>query len=162
LTWASEATGNTARASEATGNTARASEATGKNKLASAQNVAVAGEARTPAPNKGEVFTSFDVNAFEVPSGRDEAWRFTPMRRLRGLHDGTATADGSVVVDVENVEGVTVETVGRDDARLGQAGAPADRVAAQAYSSFDNATVLSVGNEVEVAAPVHVTITGPG
>ena len=102
------------------------------------------------------------MNAFEVPSGRDEVWRFTPMRRLRGLHNGTATADGSVVVDVEHADGVTVETVGRDDARLGQAGAPADRVAAQAYSSFENATVLSIGNEVEVAEPVHVTITGPG
>ncbi len=33
--------------------------------------------------------------------------------------------------------GTTVETVGRDDARLGQAGVPFDRVAAQAYSSFD-------------------------
>ncbi|MGC7367961.1 Fe-S cluster assembly protein SufD, partial [Mycobacteroides abscessus subsp. abscessus] len=43
--------------------------------------------------NKGEVFTSFDVNAFEVPHGRDEIWRFTPLRRLRGLHNGTAGAD---------------------------------------------------------------------
>jgi hypothetical protein len=52
---------------------------------------AVRGENRAPsgkpATNKGEVFTSFDVNAFEVPSGRDEIWRFTPLRRLRGLHE---------------------------------------------------------------------------
>ncbi|HEY5856157.1 MAG TPA: Fe-S cluster assembly protein SufD [Aldersonia sp.] len=130
--------------------------------MASVDNVAVAGEARTPAANKGEVFTSFDVKAFEVPSGRDEVWRFTPLRRLRGLHNGTAAADGSVTVDVRAADGVSVETVGRDDARLGEAGAPADRVAAQAYSSFETATVLSVGNEVEVAEPVHVTITGPG
>jgi len=25
-----------------------------------------------------------------TPSGREEAWRFTPLKRLRGLHDGTA------------------------------------------------------------------------
>ncbi|MGB5795231.1 MAG: Fe-S cluster assembly protein SufD, partial [Mycolicibacter algericus] len=42
--------------------------------------------------NKGEQFTSFDVDAFEVPHGRDEIWRFTPLRRLRGLHDGSAVA----------------------------------------------------------------------
>ena len=96
-----------------------------------------------PALNKGEVFTSFDVNAFEVPSGRDEAWRFTPLRRLRGLHDGTAVADGAAAVDRRrHVDGVTVETVGRDDARLGAAGAPADRVAAQAYSRFEQATIV--------------------
>ncbi|UGT63193.1 Fe-S cluster assembly protein SufD [Nocardia asteroides] len=125
-------------------------------------NVAAAAEARVPAINKGEVFTSFDVNAFEVPSGRDEAWRFTPVRRLRGLHDGTATRDGSATVEVTPVDGVTIETVGRDDARLGAAGTPADRVAAQAYSGFEQATVVSVGAEVEVADPVTVTITGPG
>ncbi|MBJ8345374.1 Fe-S cluster assembly protein SufD [Antrihabitans sp. YC2-6] len=113
------------------------------------------------ATNKGEVFTSFDVNQFEVPSGRDEVWRFTPMRRLRGLHDGTAVADGTATVEVRG-EGVTVETVGRDDARLGQAGVPSDRVAAQAYSGFDSATVVSVAKEHEVAEAVVVSVTGPG
>ncbi|WP_405177053.1 Fe-S cluster assembly protein SufD [Nocardia sp. NBC_01377] len=114
------------------------------------------------ATNKGEVFTSFDVDAFEVPSGRDEEWRFTPLRRLRGLHDGSATRDGAATVEIGAVEGVTVETVARDDVRLGRAGVPADRVAAQAYSGFVTATVVSVPAETEVAEPVVVTVTGPG
>jgi len=115
-----------------------------------------------PAKNKGELFTSFDVNAFEIPGGRDEAWRFTPLRRLRGLHDGTAVASGTATVEVSEVAGVQVETVGRDDERLGQGGVPFDRIAAQAYSSFESATVVTVGREVEVADPVTITITGPG
>ncbi|WP_410872296.1 Fe-S cluster assembly protein SufD [Nocardia sp. A7] len=114
------------------------------------------------AVNKGEVFTSFDVDQFEIPSGRDEAWRFTPLRRLRGLHDGTAVRDGQATIEVSEVAGVTVETVGRTDSRLGQAGTPADRVAAQAYSGFSEATVITVGPETEVSDPVTVTITGPG
>ncbi|WP_040809282.1 Fe-S cluster assembly protein SufD [Nocardia concava] len=126
------------------------------------ENVAEAAEARTPALNKGEVFASFDVNAFEIPSGRDEAWRFTPMRRLNGLHDGTAVRDGQATVEVSAPAGVTAETVDRTDARLGQGGTPTDRVAAQAYSGFEQATVVSVGAETEVAEPVTVTITGPG
>lgn len=126
------------------------------------ENVAVAAEARPPAINKGEVFASYDVNAFEVPSGHDEAWRFTPLRRLRGLHDGTAVRDGRAVVEASTVEGITVETVGRDDARLGAAGTPTDRVAAQAYSGFEQATIVSVGAEVEVADAVTLTVTGPG
>lgn len=64
---------------------------------------------------------SFDVADFPVPHGREEEWRFTPLDRLRGLHDGTAVATGSVKVTVEAPEGVVVETVGRDDARLGRA-----------------------------------------
>lgn len=114
------------------------------------------------AVNKGEVFTSFDVDQFEVPSGRDEAWRFTPLRRLRGLHDGSAARDGQATVEVSEVAGVTVETVDRTDARLGQAGTPADRVAAQAYSGFESATVITVGKETEVSDPITVTVTGPG
>ncbi|MEU0500723.1 Fe-S cluster assembly protein SufD [Nocardia sp. NPDC005998] len=130
--------------------------------MAALDNVAAAAEARIPAVNKGEVFTSFDVNAFEVPSAKDEAWRFTPLRRLRGLQDGTAVQDGAVTVEVAPVAGVTVETVARTDSRLGAAGVPSDRVAAQAYSGFEQATVISVGAEVEVAEPVTVTVTGPG
>ncbi|GAC83268.1 iron-sulfur cluster assembly protein SufD [Gordonia paraffinivorans NBRC 108238] len=150
---------------------------------------------QTPAVNKGELFTSFDVNAFEVPSPREEAWRFTPFRRLRGLHDGSAQRTGEATVEVTvagnavsgtndtvagnavsgtndtvagnavsgtGVDGVTVDTVGRDDERLGQGGVPFDRIAAQAYSSFTRATVVTVGREVELADPVTVTVTGPG
>jgi Fe-S cluster assembly protein SufD len=112
--------------------------------------------------NKGELFTSFDVNAFEVPGGRDELWRFTPLKRLHGLHDGSAEASGAARIEVSEREGVTVETVGRDDERLGQGGVPADRVAAQAYSSFAEATVVSVGRDVQVAEPIEIAIAGPG
>ena len=45
-------------------------------------------------------FTSYDVEAFEVPRGREEQWRFTPLRRLRGLHDASVTADGRIDVSV--------------------------------------------------------------
>ncbi|WP_280240203.1 Fe-S cluster assembly protein SufD [Nocardia abscessus] len=114
------------------------------------------------ATNKGEVFASYDVNAFEVPSTHDEAWRFTPLRRLRGLHDGTAVGDGQATVEVVPAAGVKVETVPRTDARLGEAGVPSDRVAAQAYSGFESATIVTVGAETEVGEPIVVTVTGPG
>ena len=118
------------------------------------------------AVNKGEIFSSFDVDAFEVPGGRDEIWRFTPLKRLRGLHDGSAgsngRATGSAGITVTERPGVTVETVGRDDERLGQAGAPTDRVAAQAFSSFDTATVVTVARDTEVSEPIEIAITGPG
>ena len=125
---------------------------------------AVAGENPAhPVANKGELFTSYDVDAFEVPSSKDEPWRFTPFRRLRGLHDGSATATGSASVEVTGTgEGVAVETVGRDDARLGDGGIPFDRIAAAAWSGFTEATIVSVGKEVEVADPITVTVTGPG
>lgn len=125
-----------------------------------AQNLHEAGEGAIL--NKGTAFTSFDVDAFEVPRGRDEAWRFTPLRRLRGLHNGTAPATGSATIAVADAAGVSVETVQRGDTRLGQAGVPADRVAAQAFSSFTEATVVTVAKGAEIAEPVEIALTGPG
>ncbi|MBM7775250.1 Fe-S cluster assembly protein SufD [Actinokineospora baliensis] len=114
-----------------------------------------------PEASRAEWFTSYDVAAFEVPSGREEIWRFTPMKRLAGLHTGVE-ATGSAGVEVDAPAEVTVETVQRGDSRLGQGGVPADRVAAQAYSSFTAATVLTVAAESRASAPVTVTVTGPG
>jgi Fe-S cluster assembly protein SufD len=113
--------------------------------------------------NKGELFTSFDVDAFEVPHGRDEIWRFTPLKRLRGLHDGSAPATGQAAISVDAPEGVRVDVTTRDaDSRLGQAGVPADRVAAQAFSSFEQATVVEIPRDTQVREPIEITITGPG
>ncbi|GED87703.1 Fe-S cluster assembly protein SufD [Streptomyces sp. 6-11-2] len=106
---------------------------------------------------------SFDVADFPVPHGREEEWRFTPLERLRGLHDGTATATGEgVKVDIQAPEGVTVETVGRDDARLGKAGTPVDRVAAQAYSAFEKASVVTVPKEAVLTEPIRIAVHGEG
>ncbi|MFB7932419.1 MULTISPECIES: Fe-S cluster assembly protein SufD [Streptomyces] len=106
---------------------------------------------------------SFDVADFPVPHGREEEWRFTPLERLRGLHDGTAVANGNgVKVDVQAPEGVTVEAVGRDDARLGKAGIPVDRVAAQAYSAFEKASVVSVPKETVLTEPIRIAVHGEG
>lgn len=106
---------------------------------------------------------SFDVADFPVPHGREEEWRFTPLERLRGLHDGTAIATGDgVKVDVQAPEGVIVETVGRDDARLGKAGTPADRIAAQAYSAFEKAGVVTVPKETVLTEPIRIAVHGEG
>ena len=105
---------------------------------------------------------SFDVADFPVPHGREEEWRFTPLERLKGLHDGTAEASGSLKAEVSAPDVVTVEAVTRDDARVGRAGTPVDRVAAQAYSSFEKATVISVPKEAVLDEPVRVTLHGDG
>ncbi|MFI8876551.1 Fe-S cluster assembly protein SufD [Streptomyces sp. NPDC055243] len=109
---------------------------------------------------------SFDVADFPVPQGREEEWRFTPLERLRGLHDGTAIPDGGATggirVEVTAPAGVIQETVGRDDARVGKAGKPVDRVAAQAYTSFEKASVVSVPKETVLTEPIRIAVHGEG
>jgi Fe-S cluster assembly protein SufD len=118
-------------------------------------------ENSVPMVSRGQRFTSYDVDAFEVPTGREEEWRFTPMRRLRGLHQGVA-ATGTAQITVQAPDGVTVEEADRSDSRLGQGGVPADRVAAQAWNSATQATVVTMPAQARIEDPVMITITGPG
>jgi Fe-S cluster assembly protein SufD len=115
-----------------------------------------------PTDARAGAIASYDVADFPVPHGREEDWRFTPLERLRGLHDGTAEATGGLRVEVSAPEGVTVETVDRTDPRLGRAGKPVDRVAAQAYSSFEKASVVSVAKETVLTEPVRISVHGEG
>ncbi|GAA5173778.1 Fe-S cluster assembly protein SufD [Pseudonocardia eucalypti] len=122
------------------------------------------GSGVVPMGSAGERFTAYDVEAFEVPSGREENWRFTPMRRLRGLHNGSASVDGEAAIQVTPVDGVTVETAPAADPaadpRFGEGGAPADRVAALAWSGAPSATLVTLDGQL--AEPVTVTVAGPG
>jgi len=115
-----------------------------------------------PADDRAPRVRSFDPDDFPVPQGREEEWRFTPLERLRGLHDGTAVPTGPLHVTAENVPGVTVELVGRSDPRLGAAYTPTDRVAATAWARFDTAVVLDVASGVDATQPCTVTFSGSG
>jgi Fe-S cluster assembly protein SufD len=115
-----------------------------------------------PADARVSAAPSYDVADFPVPHGREEEWRFTPLERLRGLHDGTAEATGGLRVEVSAPDGVTVQTVDRTDPRVGRAGKPVDRVAAQAYSSFEKASVVSIPKEAILAEPVRIAVHGEG
>ncbi|MFG2074996.1 Fe-S cluster assembly protein SufD [Nonomuraea maritima] len=103
---------------------------------------------------------SYELADFEVPTGREEAWRFTPLSRLKGLHNGKAEPVGGVRVDIDAAPEVTVETVGRDDPRVGTSFVPTDRVSAQAWNSFEKATVITVGRETVTSRPTVLTLTG--
>ncbi|WP_225848488.1 Fe-S cluster assembly protein SufD [Streptomyces sp. HPF1205] len=115
-----------------------------------------------PADARVSAAPSYDVADFPVPHGREEEWRFTPLERLRGLHDGTAEATGSVRVEVTAPDGVTTHTVDRTDPRVGRAGKPVDRVAAQAFSAFEKASVVTVPKEAVLTEPVRIGVHGEG
>jgi Fe-S cluster assembly protein SufD len=102
---------------------------------------------------------SYDPADFPVPSGREEDWRFTPLRRLRGLHEH-AELDGKVEVAVDAAPGVAVEVTQHGDARVGTACVPSDRVSARAFDAFREATVLTVREGTESAQPTWVAVRG--
>ncbi|WP_035841917.1 Fe-S cluster assembly protein SufD [Kitasatospora azatica] len=117
-----------------------------------------------PIDARVSVKPSYDVNDFPVPTGREEDWRFTPLHRLAGLHDGSAltAATGEDKVEFSLPDGVTADLVGRDDARVGKAGKPVDRVAAQAFSAFEQALVVTVPKDAVLTEPVKIDVHGEG
>jgi Fe-S cluster assembly protein SufD len=117
-----------------------------------------------PPKSKAFIRRSYDVTDFPRITGREEEWRFTPLRRLRGLHDGSAEpATRRPERRVGTLPaGVSATAVGRDDPRVGSALVPFDRPSAEAYGRFDEAFVVSVAPGVAVAEPVVVEVVGAG
>ena len=109
---------------------------------------------------------SYDPADFGVPGGREEEWRFTPLRRLRGLHTdappATTVGAAAVTVEVDPAPEVKTFSAERTVANAGRTFIPADRVSARAYASFDEATVIAVPAEADASRPTVVTVTGHG
>jgi Fe-S cluster assembly protein SufD len=97
-----------------------------------------------------------DLEAFPEPTGREEAWRFTPLDRIR------AGEPGKVVVESSVPAPATVTTVDRDDPRFGALLQPTDRWTALAMASFERGTTVHVPAGTELAEPVYVTVRGEG
>src|SRR5688500_8413649 len=104
-----------------------------------------------PAPtgSPAERFTSLDPEAFGVPTGREETWRFTPMKRIRPLLDG-APSDARLTWTTDLPEGVELTGVEADDPLLKGLPEPADRLAALTRRRSNGATVVRVAKEAEL------------
>lgn len=106
-------------------------------------------------------FASFDVDAHPVPRGREEAWRFTPMVRLRGLHVDTPLDGHDYEVTVDADPQVRVETGDADDPRRGASGyVPIDRVSARAWAEADKVFAVTVPRDVVTTQPTVVRRRG--
>ena len=113
-----------------------------------------------PPKTRAHALRSFDAAEFPALTGREEEWRFTPLKRLRGLGDEPATAQ--VVTQASTPDGVTADWVARDDPRLGRVLVPFDRISAQAWTAFDKALVITVGREATPAGYVSIDSQGQG
>jgi len=117
----------------------------------------------SPPKTKSQALRSFDVTDFPDLNGREEEWRFTPLKQLRGL-DKSAGGEGGKLEREYGLlpAGVTVSTVDRSDKRVGSALTPFDRISALAFGQTESATVVSVAREAVVAEPVVIRVGGTG
>ncbi len=109
-------------------------------------------------PSRGDRPTSFDLAAIPVPQGREEDWRFTPMRRIERLFEVENYSDTVAPLSVQADDVVSVETVSRDDERVGTVLAPGDRTAVVAWDRSNEATIVTVPARAELTSPVMITV----
>ncbi|WP_100444917.1 Fe-S cluster assembly protein SufD [Glycomyces xiaoerkulensis] len=122
------------------------------------------GAGETPPKTKLQQLRSYDPADFPALTGREEEWRFTPVKRLTGLDDpDTALAATGVDYVVRDVPaGVKTETVAGDDPRLGSVIKPFDRPSAVAWAKSEGAFVVAVEPEARPDQPIWVDVTGGG
>ena len=108
------------------------------------------GAGEVPVQTRSERFTSTDPTAFADVTGLEVDWKLTPVSLVRGLIDGSL--DGGSYTLQEQPEGNgTVEWIPMDDARVGSAGIPEDKAAANAWSSTERALSVEVAGEEPIA-----------
>jgi len=99
--------------------------------------------------------TTLHSNLLEkhTPTGREEAWRFTPLKRLGGMHDGTATAvlQNSLIAKGELPSGVTfshttISAITETD----------DAIVNRIREFTDQGTLLEISANTELAEPIFL------
>jgi Fe-S cluster assembly protein SufD len=121
-------------------------------------NVAGAVETTRVASHLHEV-PSYDPGDFPVPTGREESWRFTPLKRLGGILEG-APSQAHLAWETELPEGVTLRPISAEEARALGERVPDDRASVLAVANAGGAMLLDIPAEAELTEPVVVRLRG--
>ena len=106
---------------------------------------------------------SFHVADHPVPTGREEVWRFTPLRRLRDLQADAVFAPSATRCEWNTPEGVRIEGVDGEEARSlrGISGlVPRDRFVARVLAEVESTLLVDVPADTEVDEPIVIRLHG--
>ena len=112
--------------------------------------------------SRAERLTSHEVADFALPNGREEEWRFTPVRELANLLSDAPTDGGALGVTIEGPDAFALGTLRAGEAPRGATLVPADRAAVVASTNVEEAQLVRIPANAELAEPVRVVLTGNG
>ncbi len=111
-----------------------------------------------PAKDHAPRILSRDPADFPVPTGREEEWRFTPLRRFARLMEGAASTE-HLAWTSETPVGVVIDELAADDPALLGLPLPVDRLSALAVANADGAVRVTIP-ESAAAEPVVLRLHG--
>ncbi|WP_062522076.1 Fe-S cluster assembly protein SufD [Demequina silvatica] len=115
-----------------------------------------------PDKSRADRVVSFDADVFPVPTGREENWRFSPVRDLKSIF-ADEPADGHLEWTTSELPaGVTLAEVPEDDARARTVREPGDRASALAVKHSGGAMALTIAANTVVEEPITIDLRGTG
>ncbi|MFN8156631.1 MAG: Fe-S cluster assembly protein SufD [Candidatus Nanopelagicales bacterium] len=111
-----------------------------------------------PAADLAPRVVSRNPDDFAMPTGREEAWRFTPLRRFAALLDA-APSDSHLAWTTSLPEGVVLDELAADDPALATLPLPVDRLSAVALGRSGGAVRVTVP-EPAAQEPVVLRLRG--
>ncbi len=104
---------------------------------------------------------SFEVEDHPVPTGREEIWRFTPLKRLRGLHTDADLSGDTVRAEAQTPEGVRIEQLTVESHLRGASGfVPGSRLGARVWHEATKIYSVTIPPETVLEEPVVIDLVG--
>ncbi len=91
-----------------------------------------------------------------TPTGREEAWRFTPLNRLAGLHDGTSTSANrkSLALKGDVRPGVNTTRISRE--LVASVSESTDAIVARVQAEAEDVFIVDIAADTHLAEPVSL------
>ena len=102
---------------------------------------------------------SYDLGAHPMPTGREEVWRFTPLKRLRGMLTGDDSA-ARLSWRSDIPAGVAIKEISGEEAAALGVLPPTDRPSALAVAHCPATVLLDIPAELEFDEPLVLSLTG--
>lgn len=104
---------------------------------------------------------SFDVAQFDVPTGREEVWRFAPRAALKPLFED-AGSTARLALSTVLSDGAVLREIGAEEAQRRLASAPVDRISALAAKHTQHSLLLEIPAGANHPEPVILDLEGSG
>ena len=104
--------------------------------------------------------SSFDLADHPMPTGREEIWRFTPLKRLAGALEDAPGDEGALSVETIGDASYVVGSLAPGQAPRGEALVPDDRASALASLHAGDAVHVRIPADAELTEPIGHRLTG--
>jgi len=111
-----------------------------------------------PATDLAPKIFSRNSDDFDVPHGREEEWRFAPIKKLAQFFEPATWGSVGLAGDHD----ASVELVDIDDSRLSQTWMPTDRPSAIARAKATHAVLITIAKESVHTTPIVVNLQNAG